>query len=86
MVTKELKKKTKKKTENLTTNIEINGDVSNSNVNGITKGSIGETKEIINKEIPMEEILANIVAKIDHLGDLIEERFDKKVNLPHYKN
>lgn len=83
MVTKEMKK-SKKKTENL--NININGDVSNSNVNGITQSVIGETKEIINKEIPMEEILAYIVAKIDHLGDLIEERFDKKVNLPHYKN
>lgn len=78
MVTKEMKK-SKKKTENLNTNISINGDVTNSNV-------IGETKEIINKEIPIEELLAYIVAKIDHLGTMIEERFDKKVNLPHYKN
>jgi hypothetical protein len=51
----------------------------------IHKDVISETKEISKVEIPIEELLAYIVAKIDHLGTMIEERFDKKVDLPHYK-
>lgn len=66
--------KKKQKTTNLTTNIEINGDVSNSNV-------IGETKEISKVEIPVEELIAYIVAKIDYLTDVIETRIPKKESL-----
>lgn len=66
--------KKKQKTTNLTTNIEINGDVSNSNV-------IGETKEISKVEIPVEELIAYIVAKIDYLTDVVESRIPKKESL-----
>lgn len=66
--------KKKQKTTNLTTNIEINDDVSNSNV-------IGETKEISKVEIPVEELIAYIVAKIDYLTDVIETRIPKKESL-----
>lgn len=72
--------KKKQKTTNLNTqsdsitNIEINGDVSNSNV-------IGETKEISKVEIPVEELIAYIVAKIDYLTDVVESRIPKKESL-----
>lgn len=66
--------KKKQKTTNLNTNTEINGDVSNSNV-------IGETKEISKVEIPVEELIAYIVAKIDYLTDVVESRIPKKESL-----
>lgn len=63
----------KQKTAN-STNSTTASDVSKQNI-------VGETKEITKVDIPVEELIAYIVAKIDYLTDVIESCLPKKETL-----